>query len=299
MIMDYWVELKTLCENEIDKPVTGNSTLTVTKEKHFADNMFDLSLIWSEPSNDDLAGETYPLPVSRSVRVMSDRLNQKIPDMFRSFRNRVDFTGTVESISLRENTDQKNEFISSSFALCFDLDRLQPTSLLGSTCLDYTVELGEEKDLHFSSDQVVDSQIIYSDFEECTVSSVNARIRTKNPEKFFEDVDTMNEIRDRLNDAEIDAADSYVVPFVLNREDIPPVYRTLLEDTLRSFVESNLSTSLDYVLEGESIYTINGTVRDTDYMFSKPEFAYYDYDEDESIYCRIHVDPEEIVDMEL
>lgn len=291
--MSYWSDLKNYARSRIEEIEDQSASLTVSKDDPVNSDTVTLSLTWEKEFEHRLDdGETRLLPTSRRVTVEEGTVHADTPEIFDTLTRSMKFDGHVDSITLKESS----MMVDSPFVVTYGLSQTGNITRRGADVLQELENLGSESNLGFTVSDVVECEVVYSDFDANEVSSVNAYVRTDRPWEYLSNVESNEEIAEKIDDTKsFRSSNNCIVPFSVNREELSDSRIKFYEDHMAGFVEESVKTSFSYTLEGESIYVRTGEVKDDDYCIAKPEFEYREPDGDESVYCWIHADATEIL----
>lgn len=293
-VMSYWSALREFARSEIDDIDDQDASLTVSKDNPISSNSLTLSLTWDEEFEDQLLDreEASMLPTSRRVTVEEGDVHEDSPRIFNGLTDSIEFDGHIDSITLKESS----MMVDYPFVVTYRLSQTGDITRLGADVLQELESLGSENSSDFSVSDVVECEVVYSDFDTNEVSSVDAYVRTDSPWEYLSDVESNEEIAEKIDDSESFRSSHHcIVPFSVNREELSDSRIKFYEDCMAGFVEESAKTRFSYTLEGESIYVRTGEVKDDDYCIAKPEFEYAEPDGDESVCFWIHADATRIL----
>lgn len=297
-IMSYWSVLKEYARSEIVDIDDQDASLTVSKQDPTNSNTLELSLTWDKVfENQPLDEEDgRMLPTTRRITVDEGDVHEDSPDIFDTLTESVRFDDHIDHITLKETS----MITESPFVVTYGLSESGDITSRGESFLEDLQSLGTKNDLGFTIDDIVEYEVVYSDFETCHVSSVNGYIRTHTPSDYLSNVDSIEDIAGKVDDTEeFRESEEFIVPFSVDREELSVLRTRFYEHYMRTFVNESVDANFNYKLEGESVYVKTGEVTDNDYCVTKPEFEYTEPNGDESVYFWLHADATEVLGFNL
>jgi len=280
--------MKSFAKSEIEDIENQKASLSISKYNPTDSDVLTLSLTWDEEFEEPFHDDKVVLPTSRKINVDEGSVRDISTDIFPKLVNKIDFNGTIDSITLKQNN------------ILIGLSRLGQITERGDSILNQIVNVSKGYNVNFTKDNIVESNVAYSDSNVCEVFSVDAYIRTKSPSEYLSNVNSYADTVEKIDDSRdfIDS-DYYIVPFSLSREHLSDTHINKYEDHMKSFVDDYLSTDFTYELEGGSIYIMSGAINDSDYCIARPHFGYTKPDANQNVRCWLHTDTTKVLDLTL
>lgn len=210
-------------------------------------------------------------PQERVLVDRSSEMQSLITDVFGTVRESVSITGGAEitSIHISSTGDVENMPDDWSFYTSATADArvfigvtqdYVPTDVK-EELLNLVVTDVQEVDAELTTDNIKNTEFLFSDMEECLLQTVRGDIMTPRPHNHFKEVDSLDEYIDVVADTESEAVSMYeqeeyeVYYRLADAESVPEdAVREVGEGVMWDFITESLETDWEYIVEAEGIY---------------------------------------------
>lgn len=206
------------------------------------------------------------VPVDRS-----SKMHSLITDVFETIHENVSIIGDAEisSIHIRSTSDMKNAPGDWSFYASENADARIFIGVLKEyvpadvkeELLDLFVTDVQKFDAELTTDNIQNSEFLFSDMQECTLQTVCGNIMTPRPHNHFEEVSSLQEYIDAIADTKEEKMalceqEKYKVYHRFADAGSTPddAVREVGERIMWDFITESLTTNWEYIVEAEGIY---------------------------------------------